>query len=279
MDRRRARAGALILAAGAAAGAMAPLAFPLREARWTAPSALPHSLSYEPPECLRPPSSRAETRMSCATCHRNGRGNPDFVFPGLSGAPGTADVTASLMSSHRGDGLFNPKPIPDLAGPPARLKISRTVPGALEAFIHGLVTKEFDGPEPPPEVLADLAAYVRALQPGACKGGDRPIRLTDRLADVDGAVALARTSDGDTRRLLLAAARSTLGAIDERFAGLDRGRAALRDADAELSAIRLERTGFATWDAKWPGRRRLLIRDEPLSLYTAAKLAAALNTR
>jgi hypothetical protein len=302
VDRRRARAGALILAAGAAAGAAAPLGFPLREARWTAPSALPHSLSYEPPECLRRPSSRAQARavaigriafrtplllggqaaragMSCATCHRNGRGNADFVFPGLSGAPGTADVTASLMSSHRGDGIFNPKPIPDLAGPPSRLKISRSAAGALETFIHGLVTEEFDGPEPPAEVLAGVAAYVRALQPGACKGGDRPIRLADRLADVDGAVALARTSEGDTRRLLLAAARSTLGGIDERFAGLDRDRAALRDADAELSAIRLGRTGFARWDAKWPAQRRRLIRDEPLSLYTVAKLAAARNTR
>ena len=302
MDRRRARAGALILAAGAAAGAAAPLGFPLREARWTAPSALPRSLSHEPPECLRPPSSPAEARavaigrtafrtplllggqaaragMSCATCHRNGRGNPDFVFPGLSGAPGTADVTASLMSSHRGDGIFNPKPIPDLAGPPDRLKISRTAPGALETFIHGLVTEEFDGPEPSPEVLAAVAAYVRALRPGSCHGGDRPIRLADRLAEVDSAVALARTSDGDARLLLLAAARSTLGAIDERFSGLGADRAVLRAADAELGAIRLGRTGYARWDMTWPTHRRRLLRDEHLSLYSAVKVAAAFRTR
>ncbi|HEY0313591.1 MAG TPA: hypothetical protein VGC56_13995 [Allosphingosinicella sp.] len=302
MDRRRARAGALILAAGAAAGAAAPLAFPLREARWTAPSALPRSLSYEPAECLRPPSSVANGRavgigriafrtplllggqaaragMSCATCHRNGRGNPDFVFPGLSGAPGTADVTASLMSSHRGDGIFNPKPIPDLAGPAERRKISRAAPGALETFIHGLVTEEFDGPEPPPEVLAALAAYVRALQPGSCHGRDRPIRLAERLAEVDAAIALARTSDGDTSRVLLAAARSTLGAIDERFAGVEADRAVLRDADAELGAIRLGQTGFTRWDMAWPAHRRRLRRDEHLSLYSAAKVAAALRTR
>ncbi|MGF7473737.1 hypothetical protein WFJ45_23635, partial [Salmonella enterica subsp. enterica serovar Minnesota] len=54
----------------------------------------------------------ARAGLSCASCHRNGRGNPDFHFPGISGAPGTADVTASLLSSHRGDGQFNPKPIP-----------------------------------------------------------------------------------------------------------------------------------------------------------------------
>jgi hypothetical protein len=217
--------------------------------------------------------------MSCATCHRNGRGNPGFVFPGLSGAPGTADVTASLMSSHRGDGIFNPKPIPDLAGLPGRLKISRTAPGAIEGFIHGLVTEEFDGPEPPPEVLAALAAYVRALQPGSCRGGDRSIRLADRLAEVDAAIALARTSGGDTRRLLLAAARSTLGAIDERFASVEADRAVLRDADAELNAIRLGRTGYVRWDAAWPVHRRRLRQDEHLSLYSAAKVAAALRAR
>lgn len=305
MDRRRTRAGALILAAGVAAGAAGAVVlgdFPLRETRWTAPAALPRSLSWAPPECLRRPRSATETRgvaigriafrtplllggqaaragMSCATCHVNGRGNPDFLFPGLSGAPGTADVTASLMSSHRGDGIFNPKPIPDLAGPLEKLKISRTAPGALETFIHGLVTEEFDGPEPPPEVLAALAAYVRALDPGACHGGAKPLRLSDRLAEVDAAIALARTSQGETRRLLLAAARSTLGAIDERFAGLDADRALVRAADADLNAIRLNEAGFGRWDGAWAGRKRSLLRDEARSLYAPAKVAAAFARR
>jgi hypothetical protein len=301
VDRSRARAGALILAAGVAAGAAGAAVlgeFPLREARWTAPAALPRSLSYAPAECLRPPRSPAEARgvaigriafrtplllggqaaragMSCATCHVNGRGNPAFLFPGLSGAPGTADVTASLMSTHRGDGIFNPKPIPDLAGPQEKRKISRTVPRALETFIHGLVTEEFDGPEPPPEVLAALAAYVRALDPAACRGREMPVRLPDRLAEIDAAIALGRTSEGETRRLLLAAARSTLGAIDERFAGLEADRALLRAADADLRAIRLAERDFAGWDAAWPERKRRLLRDERRSLYSAGRLAAA----
>jgi hypothetical protein len=304
VDRRRARGGALIVVAGAAAGAAgaAVLAdFPLREARWTAPAALPAALIVEPPECLRRAHRAAEARavavgriafrtplllggqaartgMSCATCHRNGRGNPDFLFPGLSGAPGTADVTASLMSSHRGDGIFNPKPIPDLAGPPQKRKISRTAPGALESFIHGLVAEEFDGPEPPPEILAALAAYVRALDPAACRGQTRAVRLADRLSDVENAIALARTSGGETRRLLLAAARSSLGAIDERFAlpALAADRALLRNADADLSAIRLGKSDFARWDAVWPGRKRQLLQDERHSLFRPARLAAAL---
>ena len=87
------------------------------------------------------------------------------------------------MSSHRGDGIFNPKPIPDLAGDPAKLKVSRD-PGKddLKRFIHGLITQEFDGPEPPPAVLEGLAAYVRSLSPPACKGQkSTPIRLASNL--------------------------------------------------------------------------------------------------
>jgi hypothetical protein len=300
VDRSRARAGALILLGLAAGGAAGVSRLPLREARWTAPAALPRSLAEQPGECLRRPLDPAEARavavgriafraplllggqaaragLSCATCHVNGRGNPDFLFPGLSGAPGTADVTASLMSSHRGDGVFNPKPIPDLAGPPAKRKVSRSAPGKLEAFIHGLVAEEFDGPEPAPEVLAALAAYVRALDPAACPGKPAAVRLAGRIEEVESAVALARESQGETRRLLLAAARSSLGAIDERFAGRDADRALLRAADADLAAIRLGETGFARWDATWPARKRCLLRDEKKSLYSGTRLAAALQ--
>ena len=214
--------------------------------------------------------------MSCATCHRNGRGNPDFLFPGLSGAAGTADVTSSLMSSHRGDHRDDPVPIPDLGGPLGRLKVSRAG-DALERFIHGLVTEEFDGPEPPPEVLAGLAAYVRVMSPASCRP-ERRIALATRLADVEDAVRLARDSQGETRRLMLAAARSTLGAIDERYRlpGLEADRAVLRDGDAELARIRAGEGDFPAWDLAWPARRARLLRDEPRSLFDRGQLRRAL---
>ncbi|HEX5183677.1 MAG TPA: hypothetical protein VFW19_11075 [Allosphingosinicella sp.] len=304
MDRHRARAHqlSLILAAALLGGAAAAPRVPIREARWLAPSGLFEGLAREPVECFVPPRDPAERRsaaigrvafrtplllggqaaragMSCATCHRDGRSNPLFLFPGLSGAPGTADVTSSLMSSHRGDHVDNPKPIPDLGGPRALLKVSRDpADPALARFIHGLITEEFDGPEPSPEVLAGLAAYVRALRPENCRGTDRPIRLGERLDEVDGAVALARGATGETRRLLLAAARSTLGAIDERFRlpGLERDRAALRAADGALESIRLGKAGFAPWDGIWPKRRRLLLGDESRSLFSPTILRGAL---
>src|SRR6185369_4273920 len=119
--------------------------------------------------------------------------NPDFLFPGVSGAPGTADVTSSLFSTHRGNGTDDPKPIPDLSGPKAKLKIDQA-PGAgkLEPFIHGLIVEEFDGPEPTPAVLAGLAVYVRALDPAQCPaGGDRPLTVASLMADVGRALAAA----------------------------------------------------------------------------------------
>jgi hypothetical protein len=303
MGRGRTRAGALsavlLLSLAAASDGRG---VPIREARWLAPGSLERALSTEPAECLVEPAApearravaigriafraplllggqAARAGMSCATCHRNGRGNPDFLFPGLSGPPGTADVTSSLMSSHRGDHLANPVPIPDLGGPPARLKVSRDpAGGALEHFIHGLVAEEFDGPEPSPEVLAGLAAYVRALRPEGCGRGDRPITLDSRLADVEAAIDLARTSRGETRRLLLAAARSTLGAIDERFGGREADRDLLRQSDADLAAVRSGQADFTRWDRSWPARKARLLADQGRSLYDPRRLRRALNS-
>ena len=88
----------------------------------------------------------------------------------MSGAPGTADVTASIMSEQRGDGIFNPKPIPDLGGDPAKLKVKGDARRA--ARLHPRPDlEEFDGPEPQPAALDSIVAYVRALGPSACEGG------------------------------------------------------------------------------------------------------------
>lgn len=276
---------------------------PLREARWLAPGALYRGLTREPPECFARPADPAERRraeigriafqaplllggqaaragLSCASCHRNGRGNPDFLFPGLSAEPGTADVTASLMSSHRGDGRFNPRPIPDLAGPRSMLKVSHDPAGrALESFIRGLVVEEFDGPEPSATVLDGLAAYVRALRPEACGRGPNRVRLPSRLAFVGRAVELALGETGETRRLLLAAARSQLGAIDERFAlsGGEPARALLREADRTVAELRSGRGDSRAWRRNWPEWRRKLLGLERDSLFDPGRLRSALR--
>jgi len=278
---------------------------PIREARWLQSPDVLADLTTLPPECVAWPADKQQRHMvevgrvlfrsplmlggqaaraglSCASCHRNGRANPHFHFPGISGAPGTADVTASLMSEHRGDGVFNPKPIPDLGGDPTKLKVKGTP--KLRAFIHGLITQEFDGPEPSPAALDAVVAYVTALDPAACKSTDVPITLTIRLAEVDAAIGLAAKAyaagDPATGRDLLAAARSTLGAIDERFQlmGLDAARGELRGADAEL--FQVQQAGapasWTSWKRDWPKRKQALRAAERQSLFNPAELARVL---
>ena len=308
MGRDEGPARALIAAAALLlCGASVPERFPLRDARWLQTSDLAADLTHQPAECLSLPADPAERRsaeigriafraplllggqaarvgLSCSTCHKNGRSNAHFHFPGLSGAPGTADVTNSLMSSHRGDGIFNPKPIPDLGGDPAKLKVSRDPRKSdLRKFIRGLITQEFDGPEPSPAVLEGLAAYVRSLSPQGCTSPPQAgIRLGSMLEDVETAISLAQQSyaggDQRTGRFLIGAARSTLGGIDERFQlpGGELDRALLRDAATELEAIELAETAppdaFRNWRRDWPARAKQLRADEGKSLFSEVVL-------
>jgi hypothetical protein len=306
MDRGQRQARLLIPAALLLlAGAADQPQLPIREARWLKTPDMVADLTTLPPECLAWPADRAQRQsvavgralfrsplllggqaaragLSCASCHRNGRTNPHFHFPGISGEAGTADVTASIMSEHRGDGIFNPKPIPDLGGDPAKLKVKGTP--KLRDFVHGLITQEFDGPEPSPAELDSIVAYVRALSPAACRGSGPAISLAAKLADVDSAASLARTAyasgDAATGRALLAAARSTLGAIDERFqvGGLDSARQQLKSADGVL--FRLQEAGtsgpWAEWKRDWPKRKRALRSAAPRSLFNPTVLRKSL---
>ncbi|WP_293405112.1 hypothetical protein [Phenylobacterium sp.] len=312
MDRRRRRSGALALAAclGVGAAALAEGPLPLRAVGWTNPKAdVAAVLTTEPTECyaptdaLRAPAEigraafrtpvllggqAARAGLSCESCHRGGRGNPEFLFPGVSGAPGTADVTSSLFSSHRGNGRDDPVPIPDLSGERARLKVA---PQSLEAFIHGLVVEEFDGREPAPAVLTGLADYVRSLQPQACPpSATRPVSVSGLLDDVDRATAAAVSApDEATRLLMIAGARARLGLIDERFAGpaFAAERHALRAADAELAAIagavrsrRPEaRQRLAAWRERLSPLGLQLGRREGQSLFDPKTLRTAVEGR
>lgn len=297
--------GGVLLVASSASIALATN-LPLRAARWLPADRQSHALAYEPSECLEKNSGEKNSRsvaigraafrtplllggqaaragLSCNSCHRNGRGNPDFLFSGLSGSPGTADVTSSLMSSHRGDGIANPTIIPDLAGPALTLKISRDDNHqALEKFIRGLIVEEFDGPEPSKMTIDGLAAYVRMLSPAACKFPfEQKVQLANHLADARRAVQAAQfaldANDPHTSRLMLASARTELGMINERYAAaeLDHDRQLLQNADLELAAIQraIDRGAddiplrMSVWLGTMPRWATILERDEARSLF------------
>lgn len=311
MDRsRRTAALVIILALGLVAASDGP---PLAELRWLAPGADPvAAIGMQPAECLfvesgaatqgdvlsievgraafRSPltlgGQAARAGLSCESCHRNGRSNPAFHFPGVSGAPGTADVTSSLFSSHRGNGMVDPKAIPDLGAPRDQLKVVPH-PDKLPAFIHGLVVEEFDGPEPTPAVLAGLVAYVRSIRPDLCDA--RPTLVTgpgyllDAIRAVDAGAAILAAGDRQTALVMFAAARTRLGRIDERYAGLARSRLLLRKSSADLAAIEaMVRAGdpaaprrLGAWRADTSGLAKVLMRDEPRSLFNPKRLAAS----
>ncbi len=315
MDRRRRRARALTLAITVAASAClaADAAPPIRAMLWISPQADPAIvLATEPAECLRRPADAQQThsvevgraafrtptllggqaaraRLTCESCHRSGRDNPDFLFPGASGPAGTADVTLSLFSSHRGNGIHDPRPIPDLTGPRGALKVA---PADLPRFIRGLIVEEFDGPEPSPAVLDGLSAYVRALNPAACPGHPRSaITLASLMNNVRRALGAARVElaagDGATAVLMIASARAQLGLIDERYAGLVPERARVRKADAALAdlqgAVRNRGAGAAvvleTWLTQAAELEARLAAREARSLFNPTRLSPAANAR
>jgi hypothetical protein len=316
LDRRGPRAAVLGLVAGAAAlAASAAGDPPIRAMGWAASGADPaRAFGSTPTECLRPPADAAEARrvevgraafrtpvvlggqaaragLACETCHRSGRTNPDFQFPGISGAPGTADVTASLFSTHRGNGTDDPRPIPDLSGPRAALKVAD---GKLQPFIHGLIVEEFDGPEPPAAVLQGLVAYVRALDPAHCpKAAVRPLGVALLMDDARRAIRAAQAAlaagDPATAVVMAASARARLGLIDERYAdpALAPLRERLRAADRRLATLqqgmREGRPDAAQGLARWLADCRRLEADlaarEPASLFDPARLAQAAKRR
>lgn len=297
MDHRRTLAALLI---GFAAMAAAPAGdVPLREARWIAADQRVAALIRPLAACQRPAADTATQRLvdlgelafrtplllggqaaraglSCNSCHVNGRDNPGFSFPGVSGAPGTADVTTSILSSHRGDGQFNPKRIPDLALDPPIVAVDAD-DRALKRFIRGLIVEEFDGPEPSPDTLVGLAEFVRHQGTTDC-ARRAPVLATssDETLLIRKALAIA-ASDEHRTSLGLMAARAALGRLHERYVGLAREQAAIVGFDEKLAARQRGTSSEVDLEKALNQLSAMLARAETRSLYNSRRLAKALK--
>jgi hypothetical protein len=177
-------------------------------------------IAFESPALLGGTAARME--LSCASCHRNGRGNPDFFLKSLSDKPGTADVTSSVMSRVRGDGNFNPVVIPDIAMRDGK-QIKDRKGAEFRTKVHGLVVEEFDGQEPPPYVFDALGAYLDGLDPSACVSG-APSERASLTRDFSAAEAAYNAAsdpslDQASKLFYLRVSRFALGRIYERFVG------------------------------------------------------------
>ncbi len=223
------------------AGAAEAQTAPISDAAWLSPDAdLVAFVTTAPAECLAVPEDdetrtlveigrvafrspfllggqAARGRLSCNACHVNGRANADFFVEGLSSEPGAADVTSSLFSAVREDGILNAKQIPDLVARSARAEAAH----GLGDFIESAVVDEFQGAAPPRAVIDGLIAYVSALQPSACDDESerqtprRDMRHVARALKVAGD-ALAR-GDAGVADFALVSAQGELGRIAERY--------------------------------------------------------------
>ncbi len=308
MDRRWKIPALLILLSGIAATGQGSALPP--QVKWIASEAQFEELSSEPTTCERPVKDSdllsytigsvafrtplllggqaARAGLSCASCHANGRSTKAFHFPGLSGAPGTADVTSSIMSKMRGDRVFNPKPIPDLAVDRSQVASDPNV-AALDQFIRGQIVEEFDGPDPAPAILSGLASYVRTQGGKGCvKTARQPITLDSHFATLRLAVGTGEVlaNQGDTKSawLMIAGARAQLGEIHSRYTGaaLAEHRMAILDADKKLQVIQTElgqgqAPDFESVSLALEEIGAGLKKDVERSLYNPKRLASALN--
>ena len=296
----------LSLAVLVIAGLSGP-ALALDELQWLAPDAdRVAALTTAPAECLAMPTDPEQARlvalgrvafrspvllgglaarsgMSCDTCHRNGHGNPAFFIAGVSGAPGTADVTSALFSQTRGDGIFNPVPIPDLTGAAGKSRFGTMRPaGDLHSFVHAVAVDEFQGKEPIPAVADGLVAYVAALKTSAC-----PAKATTTITFQSDAAELGATyttllrmldhGDQDTAEFLLLSLNAALGKIAQRFPKALETRGVLQGLGQDLNRIRrlfredklTFRRSLIAWRANVDAEFRILSHLTKQSLYNA----------
>ena len=282
----------------------APTTILLREQAWTAPGArLAHDMTHAPSACLavRTPQTEvgralfrapallggpaARAGLSCHACHSNGRVNERFLLPELTDRPGTSDVTSEWSSRVRGDGVFNPIPIPDLAGVGERPYLGRARDPSLENFVRGVIVEEFQGAEPPDQALASLLEYLRALEP--CAPRVTRVTLAGAADDVRRAVAAAEAaSDAPTAWLVLLAAQDGMGRIVERlpvrrfarerqtFETLSREVGVWRDADDVHVALATAAPG---WGARFDAAVARVARRERQTYFNEATLRRALR--
>jgi hypothetical protein len=215
-------------------GAAQPSPVLLREQAWTAAGNL-SALLERPGECLavRTPETEigralfrspalfggpaARLGLSCESCHTSGRANTHFFLPELTDRAGAADVTSEWASRVRGDGVHNPRDIPDLVDVSRRARLGRDGDASLDHFVAGVIEEEFQGEPLPGEAFGALTAYLRALSAGAC-ANVHTFTLAHATDDVRRALSAAEAAqDSGTKRLLLLATQDSIGRIVERL--------------------------------------------------------------
>ena len=101
--------------------------------------------------------------VSCDSCHPDGGTTNRLFIEGLSGKPGTIDITNRAITLYE-DGSFNPVNVPSIFGARHTAPYSRSGSFAtLREFTKFVVVEEFGGMEPGALTLDALVAYEESL--------------------------------------------------------------------------------------------------------------------
>jgi cytochrome c peroxidase len=105
-----------------------------------------------------------QASVSCGTCHVNGAGNAKFFMPKMSTRPGNFDTTGPLFNPNANNFVLDPVTIPSLRG--ARYLAPYGHDGrmaSLHDFVHNVIVNEFAGPEPSPDIVDAIVAYIQDI--------------------------------------------------------------------------------------------------------------------
>ncbi len=103
--------------------------------------------------------------VSCETCHSAGHANVSLYVPGMSGPPGTFDVSNGFFHAVADDHVFNPVRIPSLRGVRFLAPYGRDGRiASLRDFTRNVIVAEFAGAEPDPLVLDALVSYMQEIE-------------------------------------------------------------------------------------------------------------------
>jgi len=175
-------------------------------------------LAFNSPRLLGGQASRMG--VSCASCHPAGRSSKHFFIKQISDQAGSADITHSFFSSAGGDGIFNAKPIPDLADiNTARFK-DRSSP-EFSAFLINLIEVEFDGQKTAAPIFEALQYYLININEQHCTESVKKIsrRFEHDWQQVQSAIELLKTPDYPpfTRYFISQSGRAGLEVIYRNF--------------------------------------------------------------
>ena len=263
--------------------------------RWTHPDDdIVSALSEEPRECLpddatgqdilgrlafRSPfllgGQAARRGLTCQACHSQGQTNVHFFVVGLSDAPGTADVTSFHFSDELGDEIFNPVPIPSLSDDIETVSFSGETDD-LDKFVHRLITKEFTGPEPVPDVETALLSYIRALDDRFCESAfvaDADLwAFNIRIIDESFAALQSEAQSIEARNFMMAALRVELGRLHDRLPNHPKLQASLASISQKLNTVKHEEPSLGPALSEWRDLQTNLASSYERSLFNKSAI-------